>query len=177
MSTDTKKRGIVDPWKVVSPLKEPPPPKAPEKGEKVNLADVDMDADIRPSQRCVFRGKHSSIEVMGKDVYSENDGLKNLVRCLYDIFTLCDDGKELLDEQNIGFQYGTHHHALPGEEVPSAKLKTTPDYAPSSIVVFREQTIDDGLLRLVRLLRKVQRRPGSTGEDILKKWGVTPMLR
>jgi len=165
----TTKRGIVDPWKVVAPLTTPPPPKAPAKGEKVDLQNVDMDADIRVSQHCVFRGKHASIEVANKNIRTEIDGLCDLVRCLFDVLDL-DDGAALFDAQSIGLRLGTRTHASPGTDTQTATLS-----ADIATIYFLNQTLDQGLFRLVRILRAVQRR--TEGETILKRWGVTPMLR
>lgn len=175
MSTETKKRGIVDPWKITAPLTQPPPPPRREKGDKVNLETFDRDADIRSKRTCVFRGKHASIEVNNRNISSENEALLDLVRCLFEVLEL-EDGPNLFDEQRIGLRLGERIYEMPLPDRAASNLATGAGQL-SATIWFHGQDIDQGLLRLVRLLRVVQRRPGIEGETLLKRWGVTPMLR
>lgn len=175
MTTDVKKRGIVDPWKVVAPLTPPPSKPAPTEAKK-NLSEIDFDADIRPPRMCVFRGKHSSVEVKNNNVSADNDALRDLLKCLFEVLEL-EDGPDLFDEQHIGLRLAERSFEPPAQDTQTATLSTGPGYTPAGAVFFRNQDLDQGLLRLVRILRTVQKRPGIEGERILKHYGITPMLR
>ena len=56
-------------------------------------------------------------------------------------------------------------------------LETSKGYASPTALYFLRQTYDDGMLRLLKLLGGVNRRPGPSGQEILKRWGVVPILR
>lgn len=169
------KRGIVDPWKINEPLQVPKPKVAPAAGKK-NLAEIDFDADIQPARSCVFRSAHASIEVANNKVTNENDALRDLVRCLFSVLELV-DGPGLFDEHNIGFRLSDRQFDPPTTLAGSAYLMTKADYTPHAAIYFRNQSFDQGVLRLVRILRAVQKRPGIEGETLLKRMGITPMLR
>jgi hypothetical protein len=159
-------KGIVDPWRVVEPLtRTPEPPRDPKK--KINPSEIDFDADLRVWERCLFSSKHGSIAVVGPDVTSSDAGLRALTRCLHEISTL-KDGKALLAEARVGISFGEG-------EVHHTRLQTQTE--PHATLYFVNQTFEEGMLRLVRLLNAVQRRPGAAGTDILRRWGVTPMMR
>lgn len=176
MTTGTKKRGIVDPWRVTTPLVQPPPPPPRAKHEKIDISQVDRDEDLRAKRSCVIRGKHASIEVNNRNVTSEHDALRDLVQCLFEVLEL-EDGPNLFDEQRIGLRFGERVYELPPPGTTNHSVLATGAGGASATIWFHEQDLDQGLLRLVRLLRTVQRRPGIEGETLLKRWGVTPMLR
>lgn len=159
-------KGIVDPWRVVEPLtRTPAPPKDPEK--KIDPREIDFDADLRVWERCLFPSKHGSIGVVGPDITSSDAALRALTRCLHEISTL-KDGKTLLANAQVGVAFGD-------TEVRHTRLQTQTE--PHAVLYFVNQTFEEGMLRLIRLLNIVQRRPGAAGADILRRWGVTPMMR
>lgn len=171
----TPRKGIVDPWRVVEPLEKPKKPLVEER-RRINLAEFDFEADLRHVESCVFRSRHGAIDVRSKQVRSNNDGLRDLVRCLFQILEE-DDGPDLFDNIGVGFALEDREWAAPAAEVQAVWLHTSAGYKPSAQLWFLRQPYDSGMHRLIKLLVTVQRRPGAAGSDILKRWGVLPMLR
>ncbi len=163
MANPPKRKGIVDPWRVTTPLR-PTEKKTPPPGQKINPGEVDFEADIRESGRYIFTGTHGSVEVCKRGLVTADDGLKLLVQCLFEVLEQ-DEGPDLLEEAGLGIVLNTREFDKPTADIPHASLT-----GPGIGLYFLRQTYDHGMLRLVRLLRK-------TNLNILTKWGVTPMLR
>ena len=161
-------KGIVDPWRVVIPVKPPkaPPPKS---RERISLSEIDFDADLRVVEHCVFKSNHGSIMVEGVDITSQDTGLRALARCLHDISHIS-EGKALLDKAGIGY-------IVDGKAPLDCVGLQTSEGTPYVVIYFINQPLSHGILRLIKMLNAVQRRPGTAGADILKRWGVTPMMR
>ena len=176
--TDPVKKGIVDPWRIVTPLVEPKkaPRVATQTKAKIDLANIDWDADLRVPGMYIFRATGCCIKVTNKQIFTGCDALRDLVQCLFQILELI-DGPDLLEEANIGLVLHDREWLVPQAEVRASLLSTPVDYAPKSMLYFRMQSQDHGMLRLVRLLNRVIRRPGTAGEYIVKRWGVEPILR
>lgn len=161
-------KGIVDPWRVVSPLR----PKEPEKKKpmhKIDPSEIDFDADLRPEERCVFASPHGSVLVLGRDITSTDIGLATLVQCLNDIHKQSEEGRALLDASGIRFSFDR-------EPQPWGGLQTTSD-DPCASLYFIDQTHTEGMLRLIKVINAVQRRSGPKGADILQRWGVSATMR
>lgn len=169
------RKGICDPWRVVEPFEPPKPVALPER-RRVNLDDIDFDADLRMPETCLFRSRHGSIRVKNKQVASSNDGLRDLVRCLFQILEQ-EDGPGLFEDINVGFSLLDRKWLEPAAEVTASRLRTTEDYRPAATIWFRQQSFDRGMLGLIKLLNRVQQRPGMGGESILQRWGITPLSR
>ncbi len=167
-------KGILDPWRVVDST-----PAVPESGsrhvrERVNVGDVDRDEDLRVANRAVFRSEHGSIEVNSPRVGSADDAVRELVSCLFDLTELASGDTAFID-LGVGFVFDGRRGGASPQPGAFAALTTGED-APVAAVHFYKQSYDHGFLRLVRLLAAL-RRQGTAGEAILKRRGVTPLLR
>lgn len=169
-------RGIVDPWRVTEPFKTPKKVNITAAPKKINLSEFDWDADLKVPAVFWFRSKHGTIEVRNKQIDSGNDALRDLVNCLFEI-TEEIDGPELLESARIGIKLGDRQWQEPAAAVAYSLLKTTPDYTPSTVLWFIQQTYDDGMAQLIHLLNKVHKRIGNKGKNILKRWGVMLIIR
>lgn len=172
-------KGIIDPWRVSD---TPAAPAAPtgnwEERRRQNLDEIDWERAIRVAGIFRFRSKHGTIEVKSRalDFQTGNDALRDLVRCLFEILEQ-DDGPQLFEDAGIGFRLHRREWLEPAADVKVARLATVEGYVPRSEIWFHKQPFDHGMLRLVRILVTVGRRPGPEGEAILAKWGVTPMTK
>lgn len=169
MTGQKPRRGIVDPWRIVEPLYKPAPPPPPPENKRIDLTQIDIDADLRAPQQCAIRCRSGSILIRSKKIESGNDALRELARCL----------KQLaLDKANEAtlrdLEISVHIGAAP-ETTTNARLATAEGYEPTVAICFHRQTCDDGMLRLIKFLNAVSRRPANA--DVLKKWGVVPMMR
>jgi len=161
------KKGIVDPWRVVTPLVAEKR-KEREPLTKIDPAEIDFDADLRPHERCVFASPHGSVIISGQGISSTDVGLVTLVRCLNEISGY-EEGRDLLDKAGVRF-------AFDHEPQPWGGLRTT-DEGTKVTLYFEDQTHTEGMLRLIKALNTISRRPGPTGAGILKRWGVSTMMR
>jgi hypothetical protein len=165
------KPGIVDPWRVDEPIHVPPAAPVSKRPSRINLGD-DLDADLAPTKMGALDSKHGLIEAYGKNVLQMGDVLHHVVQCLFDLsrqFT-----SALFKEAAITFCIEDKRSAG-WDEAPSSKWQTEVGYEPKCELRFKRQTLDGGMLRLIRALRDLQRRPG--GAAILKKWGVRIIQR
>ncbi len=171
----TGKKGIVDPWRVTDAA-VPPPARAPTGPRaRVDLDDLALHADVRVASGHVFRSELGSVEVKSSRVHGSNDALRDLIGCLFEILAR-PEGAGLLEDTGIGFLLGDRHGgAVQGRSCSS--LTTENGDAPAAQLYFNNLPIAQGMARLVRLLHAARRRLGAAGEDTLKRWGVTPLLR
>lgn len=161
------KKGIVDPWRVVTPLVTEKR-KEREPLTKIDPAEIDFDADLRPHERCVFASPHGSIVITGQGISSTDAGLMALIHCLDEITDYA-EGLQLLDDAGVHFTYDHEPQEWGG-------LRTS-EGGPKATLYFIDQTPTEGMLRLIKALNTVSRRPGPEGADILKRWGVSTMMR
>lgn len=169
------KKGIVDPWRVAEPFERTKPVATPQR-RRINLNEIDFDADLKVAEVCYIRSPRGTIEVKNKRLTSGNDALRDLVQCLFQILEE-EDGPDLFENIDVGFKLHDRVWLEPAIDVPAASIATSASYAPEARIWFLRQPFSDGMLRLIQLLNAVQRRPGAGGENILKKWGITPMMR
>jgi hypothetical protein len=159
-------KGIVDPWRIVSPLQKPAePPRDPKK--KIDPSEIDFEADLKIWERCLFKSTHGSIAVVGKDISSADAGLMALAQCLYDL-SRSKDHKTLLSNANIGVAFSP-------TAVPQGSVRLSTKDEPYAALYFMNQSFDEGMLQLIRVLNAVQRRPADSA--ILRRWGVSTMMR
>jgi len=169
-------KGILDPWRVVDSA-----PSTPESGprpvrERMNVGDVDRDEDLRVANRSVFRSAHGSIEVHSARVASADDALRELVACLFELTDQA-GGDAAFADLGIGFSLGGRVGGATPQEGAFSGLATPRGAAPAASLNFYGQPYDSGFLRLVRHLGAVRPHRGAIGETILKRRGVTPLLR
>jgi hypothetical protein len=167
VSDKPTRRGIVDPWRVVEPLHKPAPPPAPAPNQRINLDQIDFDANIRPMQQCAIRCRSGSILMRSNRIANGNDALRDLAQCLTELSTLKD---MRTDWSNACVALGDAELA---SNARGAFITTQPGYTPATTIVFAAQTYDDGMLRLIKFLNLATRRHPA----MLKSWGVVPMMR
>lgn len=159
-------KGIIkDPWRVEAPLKPEPKP-AKVEGKKIDLSEIDWDKDLKLPEGCLFRSKHGSVAVNSVRVDSANDALRDIARCL---FELQEVGHV---DASIGFHVDEFSHNVPASPEQGSSIRTSDGYQPAAAVWFVDAPYDLGMLRLVKLLAGAKRPYG----EILKKWGVIPMI-
>ncbi len=158
------KKGIVDPWRIVEPIKPPPRP------NRADLGSIDFDADLRVPVTHTFRCSTGGIHISSIQMETEEDALRVLIACLFDILQTLPDGPALLD--SIGMTRDRAEWNKPGPKTPAAYLG-----AEKLQIAFHKATLDLGMRTLVRVVSTVKKRPGKKGADILKKHGITPLLK
>lgn len=153
-------KGIVDPWRVDVPLR--PEPK-PERGERIDLDEIDLDEDIRPSGTYVLRGTHAAIRADHPQIRTEADGLAVIVGLLLDVVQDPACARSLVA---FGFTLGKRTWGAPSDG-KAAHYK-----AGEAVLWFKEaERVDVGLLDLVRCLTS----PPLRGRPNLRQ--LTPMFR
>jgi hypothetical protein len=158
-------KGIIDPWRLVTPLqKKPEVPQDPKK--RIDLTEIDFDADLCSLERYIFATPHGSILVTGRNITSEDSALLKLAQCLQDISS-SNQGQALLLQADIGHTFG--------DPPPHTRLETKSK--PYAAIYFRDQTYEEGMLHLIKLLNTMQRYPKINGKQILNRWGVSTMLK
>lgn len=161
------KKGIVDPWRVVSPLR-------PEKEEilpakpKVDPGDVDLDAELRVTQYYIFRTTHGSIRIDSKDIATENDALKLLVACFFHL-TTAPKYRNLFKSEGIGFATANRSWNVPTTTASSFSFWKTDD----ATLYFAKYSHEKGMIALIGVLNQINRED----RGLLKKYGVSTLLR
>ena len=164
-------KGIVDPWRVTDAPKRVV---RPEGKAKMDLSSIDFEADLRVPNRYVFRSAHGCIDVHNTEIETANDALRDLVQCLFALSRPVEASPAFM-EVGIGFSLGDSSCNVPEDELGHSGMYTVAGYTPAAAIYFVNQSYDDGMARLVRLLNTLRR--SSSSEGILRRWGVTPMLR
>lgn len=157
-----------DPWRIVDPLRAAPVEPAK---DRIDLADKDLDADLRPSRACILRFRSCSLEIVGTDVHKPEDALARLARCvtaLKKATASLPRAQRLLGTVHV--QVGTDATDAPPKDIPAATL-TCGRYA----VAFSGMTLDQGTLVLTRAFMAAGR--DAKLAPILRANGITPMLR
>src|SRR6266542_3545200 len=109
--SDVSSTGIVDPWRVVADAPAPKPAPASPKS-KIDLAEIDFDRDLRAPRTCTFDSKRGgSILVRSRDIEDQNDSLRRLVACLFQILERS-DGPDLFEHIGVGFLLGDREWLL-----------------------------------------------------------------
>lgn len=155
-----KPRGIVDPWRSVAPLR---PGARPARGQRKDLEDIDLDADLAIPGRWTLRFEHASIEVSHVRVESPVDALDVVAECLREASRSAAPAA-LLRGLRIGVRVGSSAWNAPAAESSSLE-------GESSTIWFAGQGLEHGVLALARALRSPSLAP------IARKWGITPMTK
>lgn len=160
-----------DPWRPDEPLRPEPVPQI-RPGKKVNLGD-DLDDDLREPGVHRFACRGGSVKVEHIAVNSVSDALYRLVACLHELWK---------DEKMRPTFRGENVSAKLGEVIVGAAFlvddaatifTTSEDYEPYAQLRLVNQVYDDGMIRLLRLLKSAEHRH----PEILATWGIVPMLR
>jgi len=151
---------VKDPWRVVDPLR----PQAPEKSERIDLDQRDVDWDMRPSLSCVLRFKACSIELSSRDLQSPRDALEMLAKLVLEL------KKAKAPLPGIRAKWGRVMTDVPPANIVCARLE-----CDDVCLWFENVTLDIGALTLTRALIKFGR--DAKLSPILRRHGVTPMLK
>jgi hypothetical protein len=158
-------KGIIDPWRLVEPLKKKP--EVPQEARKrIDPAEIDFDADLRPQTRYIFSTPHGSILITGRNIMSEDAALLKLTQCIQDI-SATTQGQVLLLQAGVGHTFGD----------PPLHTRLETKSKPYASIYFRNQTYEEGMLQLIKVLNTVQRHSKINGKQILNRWGVSTMLK
>jgi hypothetical protein len=158
-----KPKGIVDPWRRVEPLRPAPPRPAPER-ERINIEDVDRDADLAIPGTYTIRTTHASFNITSVRVDTPKDALDILAECIIEAWRIKPLGN-VLDSAGIGVRNRTYAFNVPVENEQASMLK-----GGESALWFVQKPLDQGMLVLARILRMPE------AAAICKKHGVTVML-
>jgi hypothetical protein len=156
-----RRKGIVDPWRQVEPLR--PPVRDRPTGKK-DLEDIDLDQDLAIPGKYVLRVMGVALAVTSTRVATPKDALDVIADCLVALWQVKGMGKALA-ALNIGVRTRHAMHNAPDEETKASKLAN--DY---SAIWFIGASLEDGMAALVRLMRS------SDAQPIVRKFGITPML-
>jgi hypothetical protein len=156
-----KRKGIVDPWREVEPLR---PALRERPAGKKDLEDIDFDADLEVPGKYVLRFKHVSFAVLSTRVHTPADSVDVLADCVTDMWKAKGLGPALT-ELGMGVRTRRAMYNVPGEETEASKLATE-----ESALWFVGVTLDDGMAALARLMRSFEAQP------IVRRHGITPML-
>lgn len=156
-------KGIVDPWRVVAPLH---PVKEPvrEPVKKIDIADIDMDVDLKLMNFYVIRSKHASIRIDSRDMTNAAEALILLVKGLAKLVETPENAAALR-EAPVGFST---------ESRSWNPLKSASTLAGGGVILmFGTKDYDQGIRALVTALNKINRRaPG-----VLAKYGISTLMR
>ena len=158
----SKPKGIIDPWRQVDKLRPSPRP-APTEG-KIDLEDIDLDADLQIPGRFVIRSEHASIDITHMRVESPRSSLDVLADCLAELRKIKPLGGAMISA-GIGVRGRTGAWNVPPEGTAATVLQST-----NSTMWFIGKDFNQGMLALTKLLRE------SVATPVVKKWGIVPML-
>lgn len=158
------KKGIVDPWRKVEPLRQPERKPAQASKERIDIGDIDRDADLAIPGRHVIRSEHASFQITSVRLETPKDALDVLANVVVDAWMHKAVGAALL-HAGVGARYRDRAFNVPSEDVPASTLK-----GGNATIWFIENTIDVGMLGLARALRMPE------AAAICKKHGVTVMM-
>lgn len=157
------RKGIVDPWRTVDTVR-PPVRVVTSSKERIDVAEIDFDADLAVPGRFVIRSTHACFDVLSVHVRTPKDALSVLANCIWDVRLIKPLGAELL-ATDIGVRCRDRTWNEPLVNVAASVLKSD-----DVTIWFVEKPFDQGMLALARILRKPE------GMPICKRHGVTVML-
>ncbi len=160
-----KPKGIVDPWRKVEPLRKPekkPPTQAQQ--DRIDVAEIDRDADLAIPGRHTIRTTHASFQVISVRVETPKDALDVLANVIVDAWAHKTVSAALF-HADIGVRYRDRMYNAPAEDVAASTLK-----GGNATIWFIGKPLDVGMLSLARALRMPE------AAAICKKHGVTVMM-
>jgi hypothetical protein len=159
VSDEKKRRGIVDPWREVAPVRPSPAAK-----NRVDLEDIDLDADLAIPGQYTIRSKHVSFSVTSVKIDTPRDALVILAMCVAALWgvKVC---REDLAQAGIGVRCGRVEWNPLLPETPASTLSVE-----DAVIWFRQVTLDQGMLNLGRILRR------SEAAETCRRHGIVVML-
>jgi len=162
-----KKPGILDPWRKVEPLRQAPPRPQPP-SDKIDIQDVDKDADLRIPGRYVIRSRHACFDVTSHRVVNPGDAVGVLAACLIELSAVAPVARALAGA-GIGVRHGDYAWNVPADDdedgQPASQLA-----GGAARLWFSEKPLAEGMLVLARILRE------PAAAHVLHKHGVTVMI-
>ena len=160
-----KPKGIVDPWRKVEPLRKPErKPPTPAQQDRIDISDIDRDADLAIPGRHTIRFEHASFQVTSVRVETPKDALDVLANAVVDAWMIRPVGAAFT-AAGIGVRYRERAFNVPSEESPASTIK-----GGNATLWFIGKPLDTGMLVLARVLRMPE------AAAICKKHGVTVMM-
>jgi hypothetical protein len=162
-----KPKGILDPWRRVEPLqpqKRSAPPSQTEERQRINIEDVDRDADLAIPGSYTIRTTHSSFHVVSVRVDTPKDALDVLADCVIEAWRIKPLGSAL-SVAGVGVRNRTYSYNVPVQNEQASTLK-----GGDATLWFVQKPLDQGMLILARILRMPE------AAALCKKHGVTVML-
>lgn len=158
----SERRGIVNPWAPSAPLR-PQERKQPTPALKKDLEDIDFDEDLAIPGTYVIRAGKASFAVTSTRVRTPKDALVILAELVLALWAR-KPARGALEKARIGA-------SIPGNRcnVPKRQDAASSLVAGDHAVWFGEQTLEQGALALVRVLRD------GDAARVAKSFCVTPM--
>jgi hypothetical protein len=146
--SDKKPRGIVDPWRTVDPVHRPSKPaRVPDQKTKIDLDDIDRDADLVAPNKHVIRTTHACFEVTSRTATTLAEAFDVFAECLIGLFNVR-SAKDMLISAGIGVQCFDRSGNVPDKGAPASTLK-----GGHSTIWFVQKPVNEGALVLARILR------------------------
>lgn len=158
-----RRKGIVDPWRTVDSVRPPERVAAPTQ-ERIDIAEIDFDADLAIPGRYILRSAHSCFDVISIHIATPKDALSVLANCIWDAHIIKPLGEALLSA-GIGVRCRDRVWNQPPTDAAASTLKSD-----DVTIWFVEKPFDQGMLVLARILRMPE------GAHTCKRHGVTVML-
>jgi hypothetical protein len=157
-------KGIVDPWRVVSPLR-PEPEKPQRPAQKIDPSQIDLDAELRITQYYVLSSRQGSVRIDSKDITTETDAVNRIISALMHISRTKPYGQRL-QEAGVGLEIEGKKWNVPTSVGAHVKTDT-------SVLYFADVPYDQGMLALIKALNLINRED----RNFLKKYGLSTLMR
>ena len=163
-----KKPGILDPWRKVEPLRQAPPRPQPP-SDKIDIQDVDKDADLRIPGRYVIRSRHACFDVTSHRVVKPGDAVGVLAGLPDRGWARWRQSRGRSRVPSIGVRHEDYAWNVPADDdedgQPASQLA-----GGAARLWFSEKPLAEGMLVLARILRE------PAAAHVLHKHGVTVMI-
>lgn len=156
--------GIVDPWRTVDPLHPAPKPPPTPGRRRIDLSEIDLDADLAIPGTYTLRFKHASFHITSTRLKTSADALGILVDSLMALIPLRDMASALRTA-GIGIRQPTHDWNVPPANTPASTLATA-----TQGLWFTGVDLDTGTLQLARIIRH------PLAANTLRRHGIVVML-
>lgn len=156
-----RRKGIVDPWRQVEPLRPAPTTRAP--GKK-DLEDIDLDSDLAVPGKHVLRTRSAALDVVSTRVDTPKDALDVVADCVVALYQTKATSRAIA-ALDIGVRTRHATYNAPDDKTMASKLESD-----TSVIWFIGVTLDEGVAALARLMRS------SAAQPVVRKFGITPML-
>lgn len=158
-----RKKGIVDPWRTVEPVRPVIRPTRPER-KRINIDEIDHDADLVVPGRHVLRSTHACFDITSTRIQTEGDALDVLATCVATLFRI-PAMAAMLKDGGVGVRCPDYMWNVPSEDIPASTLRSE-----SSALWFAHKPLDQGMLTLAKTLRS------HLAVETLRRYGIVVMM-